>query len=102
MRQTSAGSIQTEDPGHQDREFEEKSEGVNISRLLAAMRRQAGVFVLFCLLGLVAGGGYVLTAVPKFTAGTNILIDNRQVRAGQDVSSVADNSFDSGAVDNQV
>ncbi|MGH8612557.1 MAG: GNVR domain-containing protein, partial [Gammaproteobacteria bacterium] len=62
----------------------------NISRLISAMRRQAKLFAAFSLSGVAAGTLYVMTATPFYTASTSIIIDNRQVRAVRDVSTLSD------------
>ena len=79
----------------------EKSE---TERILAAVRRQLSVVIAGCILGLLLGVGYVVTAVPQFTATAVILLDNRRVRAGQDVYDIAPLGIDAAAsaVDSQV
>jgi len=62
----------------------------NISRLISAMRRHAGLFAAFCLSGFAVGVLYVLTATPLYTASATIMIDNRQVRAVHDISTLSD------------
>jgi polysaccharide biosynthesis transport protein len=62
----------------------------NISRLISTMRRQAKLFAAFSLSGVAAGTLYVMTATPLYTASANIIIDNRQVRAVRDVSTLSD------------
>lgn len=72
--------------------------------ILAAVRRQLKIILLFALLGALAGILFVTTSVPLFTATTSIMIDRRQVRAVQDVSAVTEiGSVDSSTVvDSQV
>lgn len=62
----------------------------NISRLISAMRRHAKLFAAFCLAGVAVGALYVVTATPLYTATATIIIDNRQVRAVRDVSTLSD------------
>jgi polysaccharide biosynthesis transport protein len=61
-----------------------------VSRLISALRRQAGLFVAFCLLGMAFGVIYLINTTPLYTASTSIIIDNRQVRAIHDVSALSD------------
>ena len=60
--------------------------GLDLERLKAVARRQAVVFVACCAIGLAAGVAYLLTAVPLYTASTQILIDDRNVRAVEDLA----------------
>jgi succinoglycan biosynthesis transport protein ExoP len=73
-------------------------------RILAAVRRQLSVVIAGCILGLLLGVGYVVTAVPQFTATAVILLDNRRVRAGQDLYDISPLGLDAAAsaVDSQV
>src|SRR4029453_13843479 len=73
-------------------------------RILAAVRRQLSVVIAGCILGLLLGVGYVMTAVPQFTATAVLLLDNRRVRAGQDIYDSMPLGFDAAAsaVDSQV
>jgi polysaccharide biosynthesis transport protein len=79
----------------------EKSE---TERIVAAVRRQLSVVIAGSILGLLLGVGYVVTAVPQFTATAVILLDNRRVRAGQDIYDISPLGLDSAAsaVDSQV
>lgn len=79
----------------------EKSE---TERILAAVRRQLSVVIAGSILGLLLGVGYVVTAVPLFSATAVILLDNRRVRAGQDLYDVSPLGLDAAAsaVDSQV
>ena len=62
----------------------------DISRQISTMRRQARLFTAVCLAGVAFGTLYVVTATPLYTASANIIIDNRQVRAVRDVSTLSD------------
>ena len=63
---------------------------VGVSRLISSLRRQAGLCAGFCLLGLVLGAIYYFSATPLYTATASIIIDNRQVRAIHDFSTLSD------------
>jgi succinoglycan biosynthesis transport protein ExoP len=65
-------------------------ECVGVSRLISALRRQARLFTAFCLAGVAIGTLYLMIAKPLYTASANIIIDNRQVRAVHDVSTLSD------------
>src|SRR6202045_3880736 len=61
-----------------------------VSRLISALRRQARLFTAFCLAGFTIGTLYLVVAKPLYTASASIIIDNRQVRAVHDVSTLSD------------
>jgi succinoglycan biosynthesis transport protein ExoP len=78
-------------------------ESVQVSRLISALRRQARLFTAFCLAGVAFGTLYLMTAKPLYTASANIIIDNRQVRAVHDVSTLAEwPILDNAEVESQV
>jgi succinoglycan biosynthesis transport protein ExoP len=79
-------------------------ESAEIDRLVAAARRQLRVFIACCVLGLALGVGYIVTAVPQYTASAVLLLDNRRVRAVQDAYDVMTLGFDAAAsaIDSQV
>ena len=90
-------------------EFEiPKSDGpLDLDLWLGVVRRQARVLVVAALAGLLVGFAYIVTAVPQYTATTQLLIDNQLVansqRDNNDVSaSTADLLFETGAIDSQV
>ena len=62
----------------------------NISRLFSAMRRHTKLFTAFCLAGVAVGTLYVMKTTALYTASAHIIIDNRQVRAVRDVSTLSD------------
>jgi polysaccharide biosynthesis transport protein len=76
----------------------------DLDRLIAAGRRQMRVVIASCILAVVAGIAYIVTAAPQFTASSVVLIDNRRVRAVQDAYDVTAQGLDSAgsAVDSQV
>jgi succinoglycan biosynthesis transport protein ExoP len=74
---------------------------IDFDQLLAAARRQAQVVGTAAAGGLLLGLAYVITAVPQYTAKTDILIDGNKDK--NDVSAtIAELTFDTGAIDSQV
>ncbi len=76
----------------------------DVEHLLAAGRRQMRLIIFSCIVAVVLGVGYIATAVPRYTATASLLLDNRRVRAVQDVYDVAPIGMDmlASAVDSQV
>jgi succinoglycan biosynthesis transport protein ExoP len=75
----------------------------NISRLISALRRHTRLVIVFCLAGAAAGILYIIVSTPLYTATAQIVIDNRQVRAIRDVSTLSDWPVEmAGVVDSQV
>ncbi len=60
------------------------------SRLISALRRHTRLVTAFCLAGVAVGTLYVMKATPLYTASASIIIDNRQVRAVHDISTLSD------------
>ncbi len=93
---------QPQNPGSDgDVEVAESRGTIDFDQLLAAARRQARV------VGVAAGGGallglaYIVTAVPQYTATTDILIDSQKDQNALSAS-IAALTFDTGAIDSQV
>lgn len=63
---------------------------MNILRLFSALRRRAWLFAAVALSGIGMGVLYVSTATPLYTASVTVMVDQRQVRAVHDVSTLAD------------
>ena len=63
-----------------------------ISRSISAVRRHIGTFTAFCLAGVAVGSLYVMKTTPLYTASAQIIVDNRQVRAVRDISTLSDDS----------
>jgi succinoglycan biosynthesis transport protein ExoP len=64
-----------------------KSAGpIDFNLLLAAARRQARVLVVAALVGLLIGFAYIITALPQYTATTDILIDSQKDKNDLSVS----------------
>ncbi len=96
---------------HIDRPLDSRSEAdvkpevsdgpTDFERGLAAARRQAPVIIVAAIVGLLFGVAYIVTAVPQYTAATNILIDSHKDKNDFSTSS-SDLTYDSGAIDSQV
>ncbi|MGD0642114.1 MAG: GumC family protein, partial [Roseiarcus sp.] len=73
----------------------------DVDHLLAAARRQAWVVGVAAGVGALSGLAYCAVAVPQYTATTDILIDSQKDRNALSAS-IAELTFDSGAIDSQV
>ncbi len=74
---------------------------IDFDQLLAAARRQARVVAIAAGAGALVGLAYTVTAVPQYTATTDILIDSQKDRNALSAS-IAELTFDAGAIDSQV
>ncbi len=74
----------------------------DLEKLLAMARRQAVVLALGCALGLFGGVAYVATAIPQYVATSYVLIDDRSVRAVQDLLPTATLAPQDSAIESQV
>jgi succinoglycan biosynthesis transport protein ExoP len=81
-----------------------QEEASELDRLLAAARRQLRVFIAACILALLGGLCYIVTAAPLFTASSVVMMDQRRVRAVQDSYDVTAQALDpaASAIDSQV
>ncbi len=70
----------------EDFDTPETPEVVDFDRLLAAARRQWRVVAVCALIAPMLGFAYVLTAVPLFTASTDLLIDQSNSRIVDELS----------------
>ena len=70
--------------------------------LFSAVRRRFWVFLLACAAGIALGIAYIVTAVPLYTAYTDILIDERRAIDEKDAAALTGPGFDTLAVDSQV
>lgn len=76
---------------------------VNLSTLSSFARRQKAPFLICCIIGLLLGALYLTFATPLYTASAYLLIDNRQVRAVQELSPLSDSPLlDTATVESQV
>ena len=74
---------------------------IDFDQLLAAARRQARVVAVASVAALLLGLAYTITAVPLYTATTDILIDSQKDQNALSAS-IAELTFDTGAIDSQV
>lgn len=78
------------------------SETIDLDSLFAAIRRQFRVVIIGTVIGAIFGIGYIATSQPLYTATSQVLIDDRRVRAVEDVSALTDGGFDTAKIDSQV
>ena len=64
---------------------------LDIYALISALRRNAKLIVICTLAGAAVGLLYDVVATPLYTAATQILIEQRQVRSLRDASSLSEN-----------
>jgi succinoglycan biosynthesis transport protein ExoP len=74
---------------------------IGFDLVLAAARRQLRVLVASALIALFFGLLYIVTAVPRYTATTDIFIDS-QKNKNELGATIAELTFDTGAIDSQV
>ena len=74
---------------------------IDLDQLLAAVRRQARVVAVASFAALLLGLAYTITAVPQYTATTDILIDSQKDQNALSAS-IAELTFDTAAIDSQV
>ena len=81
---------------------ESRNDMLDFEYLFAAARRRLRVFLLACAAGIALGVAYIVTAVPLYTAYTDLLIDDRRPVNEHDATALTGPGFDSVAVDSQV
>ena len=74
---------------------------IDFDLFLAAARRQARVLVVATIVGLLIGVAYIITAVPQYTATTDLLIDSQKDK-NTFSPSISELTYDLGAIDSQV
>lgn len=75
---------------------------LNFDKLFAMARRQFWVVASAAAIGLLLGLIYILTAVPLYTARTHVMIDNRSIRALEDMAAMTAIGGDQTAIDSEV
>jgi polysaccharide biosynthesis transport protein len=84
-------------------QWEERPGGeIDLGRLLAMVRRQIAVVVIGCILGVIGGIAYIVTAEPQYTAASSLLLNNRAPRPAEDGSRPTTVATDKYEVDTQV
>ncbi|WP_289034206.1 polysaccharide biosynthesis tyrosine autokinase [uncultured Roseibium sp.] len=74
---------------------------IDIERLWGAFKRQYKLIVFCCVVGIVLGLVYILTAQPLYTASTQILIDDQNSKT-TDLETSLNVGFDTAKIDSQV
>jgi succinoglycan biosynthesis transport protein ExoP len=74
---------------------------IDLDQLLAAGRRQARVVATGAVVAVILGLAYIVTAVPQYTATSDILIDSQKDK-NELSASIAELTFDTSAIDSQV
>ncbi|GGE01004.1 chromosome partitioning protein ParA [Aureimonas endophytica] len=77
-------------------------EFIDFDRLLAAVRRQWRLVAVLGLIGLLLGIAYVMTAVPRYTASSNLLIDQGSNRIVDELSTSGGSIEDESGILSQV
>lgn len=74
----------------------------DIGAIIATLRRQWPLIAGFTAVFLLLGVGYLLTAAPKFTATTTMMIDTRKNQLLQSQQVVGDLQIDANAIESQI
>ena len=77
------------------------SRAIDLEQLLAAARRKARVVGFAAAVGGLLGLAYAISATPLYTATTDLLIDSQKDKTELSAS-IAELTFDTGAIDSQV
>jgi succinoglycan biosynthesis transport protein ExoP len=75
---------------------------IDLSRLFSAVRRQYWPVIMMTLVGIALGVAYVATAVPKYTASLNLLIDSDKNRLADRLNTLGATLQDEASVLSQV
>lgn len=76
-------------------------QNLDLAVILSIARRQMWPVIILGLIGLLAGGIYCAVATPMYTAEVDLLIDMKELRAGQDQTAGGNMMPDPTLVDNQ-
>ncbi|MDR3435451.1 polysaccharide biosynthesis tyrosine autokinase [Telmatospirillum sp.] len=87
--------------GADDRFERQSAPEFDYEKLVAAARRQLKIVALAVVVAVTLGVAYLMTAQPLYTASTRIIIDSRR-NQDQLSTSIADATYDTGAIDSQV
>jgi polysaccharide biosynthesis transport protein len=80
---------------------EARHDFLDLEYLFSAARRRLPIFLAACLAAVILGLAYIVTAIPLYTAYTDVLIDERSPNNG-DAAALSGPGFDTTAVDSQV
>ncbi len=84
-----------------ERDWGLASTSIDFDQMLAAVRRQAQVIGLAAASTLALAIVYIAAAVPQYTATCSLIIDSQKDKSGLSAS-IAELTFDAGAIDSQV
>jgi succinoglycan biosynthesis transport protein ExoP len=96
------------DEAPENAQFQERARSpeslVDFDHLFAAMRRQMWIVIALAITGLLCGVAFIVISTPLYTASTLVLIDNRRIRAVENVYDAAVQGADMAAsiVESQV
>ena len=88
-------------PGERSRGPETPDQIFGLDTILPILRRQLRVIVVAIAFVLIIAAIYLLTAVPRYSASTLLLIDGSRTQ-DQAAATIAELTFDSGAIDSQI
>ena len=74
---------------------------IDLDQLVKAARRQIWVLLAFCVIGVAFGAAYIAQSVPRYTATSVLIIDSTKDKSSISAS-IADLTYDSGAIDSQL
>ena len=74
---------------------------LDLDQLVKAARRQLWVLLAFCVIGVAFGAAYIAQSVPRYTATSVLIIDSSKDKSSISAS-IADLTYDSGAIDSQL
>lgn len=87
---------------HPADEFTDQDDTIDLDQLFAIAKRRYKLVIACALVGVLFGVGYLITAIPLYTANVRMLIDNPDGGRAQDLTGIGDISLDISAVDGQV
>jgi polysaccharide biosynthesis transport protein len=88
--------------GREEQVQEEEIKGLDLDALIAIARRQWRAVAICIAISVVLGICYVMTAVPKYTASTSVLIDRSNSQVVQQLSAIGSPLDDEASVLSQV
>ena len=91
------------DRGGQSSPFGEGQDetGSELDQFIKGARRQIWIILAFCAVGVALGVAYIAQSVPRYTASAVLIIDSAKDKSSVSAS-IADLTYDSGAIDSQL